>query len=172
MIRPSAGLAFIVLMVAVFPLSPCLASAAQSPSLLWKAKALESFERLGSLEDALKKVANRWNSSEAKRLRCESMMETAFASHVHPDLAPTVHKTGDGLEFFKVVLNGGENGLFDLTYVYDGNTHRATKVMMLPRGWEVIFPTEAKEIGFLVIPGACTIAVDFSDPFFYRVIEK
>jgi hypothetical protein len=171
-ITPPALVISAVIIIALFLLTPPAASGGQAPSLLWKAKALESVERMGPLGDALKKVTKKWDSPEAKRLKCEAMVEAAFAIHLSPEFSATVHKTEGTLDFFKLILNGGADGLFDLTYVYEGYTHKATKVMNLPKNWEVIFPTNVKDLGLIVVPGACTIAISFADPFFYQVVEK
>ncbi len=160
----------ITLMVSAFLfLMPLQAAQAQSPSTLWKARAFEATEKLESLSKRLEKMkGNLWNSPEAKKLKCESVMEFAYASQLHPSLASMVHKTEEGIDYFKIILNAGDN-IFDLTYVYKGNTHMATKLMSLPKDWEVIISPKANNIVFIVMPGACSVALNLSNPFFYSV---
>jgi hypothetical protein len=81
---------------------------------LWKARALEAGEKLQTLQKRLHALRERWNSQEAIEAKCEAMLETAFAMHLtHESIAHKVLKSG--WRAFKIVLNGGEQGLFDLT---------------------------------------------------------
>ena len=106
------------------------------------------------------------------------MLETAFALHLtHESIA---HKVlNNGRHAFKIILNGGERGLFDLTYIYDAKTWSITsmEVLSLPRAWEVIHPSEARAMGamFLVVKDngeaapRCAFVFRQDSPFFAHV---
>ncbi len=165
----------ITLMVSAFlSLMPLQAAHAQSPSTLWKARALEAAEKIESLSKKIEKMKGEsLNSPEGRKFRCESLMEVAYASHLNPLLESIVHKIEGGIDFFKILLNAGEDsGFFDLTYVYEKDVHKATKVMSIPKQWEVIIPAGKKDIAFVLVPDFCTIAISFSNPFFYHVLDK
>ena len=169
---------FISLVVSIIAISSSLIAIspvqAQSPSTLWKARALEAAEKIESLSKKIEKMKGEsLNSPEGRKFRCESLMEVAYASHLNPLLESIVHKIEGGIDFFKILLNAGEDsGFFDLTYVYEKDVHKATKLMSIPKQWEVIIPAGKKDIAFVVVPDFCTIAISFSNPFFYHVLDK
>jgi hypothetical protein len=70
-------------------------AASQSVPQLWKARAFEAGERLRALRSKLEQFRDRWNSHEANYLKCESMLESAFALHLtHESIAHKILKSG------------------------------------------------------------------------------
>jgi hypothetical protein len=146
---------------------------------LWKAKALEAGEKLQTLQKRLHALRERWNSQQANEAKCEAMLETAFAMHLtHESIAHKVLRSG--WHAFKIILNGGEQGLFDLTYIYDPATWNLTpvEVLSLPHAWELIHPVgDARKLGarLLVVKDSsegeprCVFGFSQEAPFFAHV---
>lgn len=150
-------------------------------SHLWKARALEAADNLRGLQKKLDTLRSRWDSEEANETKCEAMLESAYALHITQE--STVHKvTPGGHHAFKIILSGGDKGMFDLTYLYDPGTWRLSsgKILALPRDWELFLPVgEMRELGgaILVITKEasvpfCSVAFSLDDPFLAHVIRS
>jgi hypothetical protein len=144
---------------------------------LWKARALEAADKLKTLESKIDRLRESWQSPEANALKCEGMLETAFILHLTEEAI--VHKVQDkGMHGFKIILNGGDQGFFELMYVYDPQTWRlkATTVLSLPKAWQLVF-TLAEGGGILLsIRGEratspmCNIGFSLTEPFWAYVL--
>jgi len=159
--------------IVVFLIIPQGALCQTSISTLWKARALESADRLKDLQARLNKVSKSdWNSKAASKLRCEVMLETAYALHVTSE--ETVHKTDNQLDFFHIMLSGGkEAGLFDIMYIYSSKGELlGTRIDMLPKDWQLIFlaPIIGK-MQILLPKGSCLFQFNLEDPFANTVLE-
>lgn len=168
------GSALLGLLLAAPPLT-----AQVNPPQLWKSRALEATEKLQTLRRKLETLRDRWNTGEANETKCEAMLETAFTMHLtHESIVHKVLKSGK--HAFKIILNGGEQGLFDLSYIYDPKTWTLTsvEVLSLPRAWELIHPTgEARTVGAILLvvkdtgdsPPRCAFGFSQESPFFAHV---
>jgi hypothetical protein len=156
-------------------------AASQSVPQLWKARALEAGEKLQALRRKLEQFRDRWNSQEANDLKCESLLESAFALHLtHESIAHKILKSDR--HAFKIVLNGGDQGLFDLTYMYDPPnwTLVSMEILALPRAWEVIHPRELKSAGGVMLlvrdkadaDPRCVFGFSQDDPFLAHVVRS
>ena len=78
-----------------------------SPGMLWKTRGLEAIEKLKGLDK---------NTSDPKT-QLEIMLETSFAQHAtDPEFE---HEIGNGLDFYKIILQKSQGDFFILNYVYD-----------------------------------------------------
>jgi hypothetical protein len=120
---------------------------------LWKARAFEAADKLKTLEAKIDRLRKSWQSPEANALKCEGMLETAFILHLTEEAI--VHKVlNNGKHGFKIVLSGGDQGVFELMYIYDPQTWHliAASVLSLPKAWHLVFPASAlREMGDLVL---------------------
>lgn len=110
-------------------------------SQLWKARALEAGGNLKTLTTMLQALDGEAHAARVNDLKCEAMLEAAFARHA--DQPSVVHKVLDsGMHVFKIVLSGGEQGTFDLSYFYDpeGSKPIAVQVLSLPASWRLTHP--------------------------------
>ena len=147
---------------------------------LWKARALEAADKLKTLESKIDRLRGSWQSPEANALKCEVMLESAFILHLTEEAI--VHKVLDGGHHgFKIILNGGDQGVFDLMYVYDSRTWQLTAASMfsLPKAWQLIFfaGTSPEVRGFiLLIQGEqaaapmCSMAFSPDKPFWAHAL--
>jgi hypothetical protein len=167
----------IAALLAIALITTPLAAQMAAPQL-WKARALEAGEKLQALSRKLEALRDRWNTREANELKCEIMLESAFALHLtHESIAHKILKSGR--HAFKIVLNGGDQGLFDLTYIYDPATWSlvSMEVLSLPRAWEVIHPAEARSMGGVLLlvkdkgdgDPRCVFGFSQDSPFFAHV---
>jgi hypothetical protein len=169
-------IALIALLSSVLITTPVIAQVGVPQ--LWRARALEAGENLQTLGRKLEPIRDRWNTREANELKCEIMLETAFALHLtHESIAHKVLK--NGRHAFKIVLSGGEQGLFDLTYIYDPISWSITsmEILSLPRMWELIYPTEVRSRGGVLLlikdkadaDPRCVLGFSQDMPFFAHV---
>jgi hypothetical protein len=112
-------------------------------------------------------------------LRCEAMLEAAFARHGDP--ASPVHQVlPGGLQVFKIVLDGGQRGVFDLSYFYgaDGSRLIAAQVLSVPRSWVVAQAAGRTRTLLLATdgdaeqPGGCVVALSLQDPLLSYVVPS
>ena len=157
----------LAVLIATTLLSMVQASAQPSAALMWKARALEAGNTLKVLQGKLAKIPHdQWNSKEAMRVKCEVMLESAYASHIA--LEDIAHKTEGDLDFFRLILSGGEErGLFDLVYIYGRGMLLTTRIDLLPRGWKLfLLRSNAVE---LLLPEGCVFHFDLNDPYSAKV---
>jgi hypothetical protein len=144
---------------------------------LWKARGLEAHDKIKTFETKIERLSKSWESPEANALKCEGMLEFAFAMHLADEAM--VHKVlKDGRHVFKIVLNGGDQGFFDLSYVYEPQTWRlvAVTVFSLPKDWNLMFPPAGDKGGAMLLDlgdasmTTCLIGFSLSQPFWARVV--
>ena len=168
MIRHNLILIGFVLILMMFP-NYVLAD--PTIALLWKARALEARDKTDVLSAKLKKVP--WESKEAGKLKCETLIEFAYMSHIA--LEDVVHKKEpDGAEVFHFILNGGqEEGLFDLVYVYESNgALHSTRIDLLPKNWHITFlPGIAGTFALRLADNRCLFFFNLNNPFEVRLLE-
>jgi hypothetical protein len=154
-------------LVAGLSLLAAQASAQSSPSVLWRARAFEASPALQGIQATLKKFSNdKWNTPEVMQLRCEAMLETAFASHVV--LEDIAHKTDGNTDFYHVMLSAGEQrSMFDLVYVYVNGRLVAARIDLLPKGWRLFFV--GSSVVQVLVPEGCVFHFDVQQPFAARV---
>lgn len=166
----------------IMPLASLPATAQVSAPQLWKARALEAAEKLETLRSKVLSLQDRWHSQEANETKCEAMLESAFLLHLTHE--SSAHKVlENGKHGFKIILNGGDQGLFDLTYFYDPKTWSLTsaRVLLLPQAWELVLPSgELRGMGgiMLIIQGkeakrlTCTMGFSLTEPFWAHVVRS
>lgn len=171
--RPLAG----AVLIAVLTIAGTDHVAAQlSAAERWKARAAQADANLKALA-RLDTLAATGNSLRPDALRCEAMLEAAFARHGDPGSA--VHQIlPSGLQVFKIVLDVGERGVLDLSYFYDADGSRliGAQVLSVPRSWVVTPPAGRTRTFFLAAdagadhaPG-CVVAFSLRDPLRSYVI--
>jgi len=145
--------------------------AAQSISTIWKARAIEAGKKLELLQAKLKKIPEgQWDSKEAKFARCEAMLESAYALHVA--MEDVVHKVDGKVEVFHIVLSGGDEGAFDIAYLYSspGTDLVATRIDKLTRGWQLFFLTPGSVQ--VNVPNSCVFNFELNRPFTASVLRN
>ena len=107
------------------------------------------------------------------------MLESAFMLHITDK--SIVHKVVKGGDHgFKIVLNGGDQGLFDLTYFYNPRNWNLTSaaILSLPHAWELFLPSgEVKNMNAVVLlikakeesTPTCILGFSLSEPFLAHV---
>src|SRR5947208_4225627 len=107
-------------------------------SHLWKARAFQAEDHLKTLTPELDAIRGEGASPRAEELKCEAMLEGAFA--LHRTREHRVHQVlKSGLHVFKIVLDGGKGGVFDLSYFCDADESRliSIQVLSVPQAWGV-----------------------------------
>ncbi len=125
-------------------------------SHLWKARAFQAEDHLKTLTPELDAIRGEKASPRAEELKCEAMLEGAFA--LHRTREHRVHQVlKSGLHVFKIVLDGGKGGVFDLSYFYDADESRliSIQVLSVPHSWGVTRPIDDAPH-----PGAILVAVN------------
>lgn len=155
-------------------------AAQENAPLLWKARALEAGEKLEALGQKLETFRERWKTEEANETKCEAMLEAAFVLHLTNE--SMVHKVLARGHVFKIILNGGEQGFFDLSYVYDPEGWRITamSILSLPREWEAVYPVEARKLNAMLLlvkdkgnaAPRCVFAFSQEAPFLAHVLRS
>lgn len=107
----------------------------------WKERGFVALSRLDSLKD-----------KQDLKSRYQYLLEFAFAMHATTGKSNPygfVHKTDNGLDFYKIILNKAKNtasktgvdeaGLFAINYIYDHKTGDfvGVKIELLPKGWNI-----------------------------------
>lgn len=130
----------IYLFVILFGLAQtAFAGSPEDNAQMWKERGFVALSRLDSLKD-----------KQDLKSRYQYLLEFAFAMHATTGKSSPygfVHKTENGLDFYKIVLNKSKNaasktgvdeaGLFAINYIYDHRTGEfaGVKVELLPKGW-------------------------------------
>jgi hypothetical protein len=112
-------------------------------SHLWKARAFQAEDHLKALAQELDAIRSDGVSARAEALKCEAMLEEAFALHLTRE--GRVHQVlKSGLHVFKIVLDAGKRGVFDLSYFYDAHESKliSIQVLSVPQSWGVTRPIE------------------------------
>ena len=125
-------------------------------SQLWKARALEAEDHLKMLAHELDALRGSGESARAEALKCEAMLEGAFALHLTRQAR--VHQVlKSGVHVFKIVLDGGKHGVFDLSYFYDAGESKliSIQVLSVPQSWGVTRPIDEDPH-----PGAILVSVN------------
>jgi hypothetical protein len=103
------------------------------------------------------------------------MLESAYAAHTVPDVVET--GAGDARRVFKILLDGGEQGLLDVSYYYEAASARPVdaRIVQLPKQWELILRYAAARTPVVVVKqrdehgrSDCSFAFGIRDPFFAR----
>ena len=150
-------------------------------SHLWKARARQAGDNLKILSTRIDALEGERAVTTADELKCQALLEAAFARHLDEEAAVHTVLAG-GLEVFKIVLNGGD-GSFDLSYFYDatGSTVIAVQVLSVPRSWQltrsVSHPLNRRSILVSVNDGPdatprCVLAFGMNEPFFAYVVRR
>jgi len=143
---------------------------------LWKARAFEAADKLKTLRSKIDRLRGSWQSPQANELKCEIMLESAFVLHVTEEAI--VHKVLDnGKHGFKIVLSGGDQGIFELMYIYDPQTWHlmAASVLSLPKGWHLGFLAGALVLsiqGERATSTTCSIGFSLDEPFWAHVMPS
>jgi hypothetical protein len=112
-------------------------------SQVWKARASQAEDHLKTLVRELDAIGGDAVSARAEALKCEAMLESAFALHLAREAR--VHQVlKSGLHVFKIVLDGGKRGVFDLSYFYDADESKliSVQVLSVPPSWGVTRPID------------------------------
>src|SRR5215813_6481439 len=107
-------------------------------SQVWKARAFQAGDHLKTLARELDAIRGDGASDRAEGLKCEAVLES-------------------GLHVFKIVLDGGKRGVFDLSYFYDADESQliSMQVLSVPQSWGVTRP-----IADAPHPGAILVSVN------------
>jgi len=154
--RPLKGAAAAVILNVLAVTGTQHVEARVGASQLWKARASEAGDHLKTLTMELDAIRGNGTSARAEELKCEAMLEAAFVLHLTRE--PLVHQVlRSGLHVFKIVLDGGKRGVFDLSYFYDADESRliSIQVLSVPESWEVTRPIDQAPH-----PGAILVAVN------------
>lgn len=134
-------------------------AAAQAPSTLWKARALDAKDRIAAMPDK----ATGATAAEARRLYWKLMIESAFESHLR---APSVahQRTASGEAFHLLIPTKDKTHLFDIVYLYDPKGEPlGLRLDRLPPGWHVMLtPSSAESAAVVVDPGEPQILLMFT----------
>ena len=125
-------------------------------SQVWKARAFQAGDHLKTLARELDAIRGDGASDRAEGLKCEAMLERALALHLTRE--GRVHQVlKSGLHVFKIVLDGGKRGVFDLSYFYDADESQliSMQVLSVPQSWGVTRP-----IADAPHPGAILVSVN------------
>jgi len=153
-------------------------AAHDSAAQRWRVRAVQADANLKTLA-GLDTFAAAGGAPRADGLRCEAMLEAAFARHGDP--ASPVHQVLEGgLQVFKIVLDGGERGVFDLSYFYGADGWRliAAQVLSVPRSWVVAQPVGRARTLLLATegdadhPNGCVVALSLQDPLRSYVVPS
>ncbi len=137
-------------------------SYAEAPSeiaQLWKERSYVAIPRLEALQ-----------GKTDPKSTYEYLLEYTFAMHALAEKSHEyafVHKIEAGLDFYKLIFNKHEAGLFSINYVYDHQSgdYVGTKIELLPKGWNLrSHPKMPNLIMLDVNDGGIAVVFDMNNP--------
>ena len=133
---------YLAIVMALGVAQPGVAASPEQIAQSWRERGFIALSRLDSLKD-----------KQDRKSRYQFLLEFAFAMHARTGQSNPygfVRKTENGLDFYKIILNKGENtasktgvdetGLFAINYIYDQKTgdFGGVKIELLPKGWNIL----------------------------------
>lgn len=141
----------------------------QNIDLIWKAKALQSLEKVDSLTKIKK---------PNKKQVFEMGLESAFMNIANPELKNIVVKKQNGILTFHLLLKMETDEVLDIAFQYDIKTENyiGVRVDKLPKGWGIRPDMPGNLEHYMMItnlfdnktPG---FAFNKKNPFEYQVFE-
>jgi hypothetical protein len=125
----------------------------------WRYNGMLALEKMDGLAE---------KAASDKRAKYEQMLLSAYAAHVDNKDYENVHKLINGVDFYKVILNKGNDESFCISYGYNNETSTlvAIKIELLPKGWNLrINPLKPGLIILDLNDEGYAISFDVANPF-------
>ena len=157
---------FLILLCVFF--NPVIAEEASlSLTTMLKARGLDAIDHIKALSEDLKQLKN--DSPVIRSLKLKIAVEKAYANQV--TMPSIVHKNGNGVDFYHLIIGSGDGEGFDVAFVVSKEGKLlGSRIDRMPSDWSIV----------LIVPGhvqilagsdsaAPTIWFAIDDPFSLKV---